>query len=92
MICGFAKKQLTINKHKFDIFSEQLAEVIARAKGGAENPSELFGGNFGVHVIRWPLFFFPYFFLLSLSARSCQIPNPHRNFSPENKNIDALIF
>ena len=86
MICGFVK---AINKQKFDIVSsEQLAEVIARAKGGEKSFLELFGGNFGVHVIRWPLFFVLFFSLRLV----LQISNPHRNFSPENRNIDALIF
>ena len=39
MICGFTK---AINKQKLtcNIFAEQLAEVIVRAKGGRKNPSE----------------------------------------------------
>ena len=65
MICGFVK---AINKQKFDIVSsEQLAEVIARAKGGEKSFLELFGGNFGVHVIRWPLFFVFFFLFGSFS-------------------------
>ena len=81
MICGFTK---AINKQKINIFSELLAEVIGNSKGqrGAEILLELFGGNLGSMSSGGHFF----------SVRSCQIPNPHRNFSPENKNIGALIF
>ena len=58
MICGFAK---AINKQKFDIFSEQLAEVIA---GGAEILLNYLGGNLG-SMSSGGHFFFSSFFLLS---------------------------
>ena len=80
---------------KIDIFYEQLAEVIARAKGG-RNPSELFGGNLGSmssggHFFFF-LFFFFFFFFLYVPSALAKFQTHTENSALKNKNIDALIF